>query len=72
MNNKIAPTYMQLPGWLCLGTLVLLTSACSPRVEVAVPQEPITINLNVKIEHEIQVKIDREVDNLLSENSELF
>ena len=26
-------------------------SGCSPRVEVAVPSEPITINLNVKIEH---------------------
>ena len=47
-------------------------SGCSPRVEVAVPNEPITINLNVKIEHEILVKVDREIDELLSENSDLF
>jgi hypothetical protein len=47
-------------------------SGCSPRVEVAVPSEPITINLNVKIEHEILVKVDREIDELLSENSDLF
>ena len=52
-------------------TLALL-SGCSPRVEVAVPSEPITINLNVKIEHEILVKVDREIDELLSENSDLF
>ncbi|CAM5421081.1 hypothetical protein SSTU70S_01729 [Stutzerimonas stutzeri] len=32
-------------------TLVLLASACTPRVELAVPNEPININLNVKIEH---------------------
>jgi len=50
----------------------LVISGCSPRVEVAVPNEPITINLNVKIEHEILVKVDREIDDLLTENSELF
>jgi hypothetical protein len=47
-------------------------SGCSPRIEVAVPSEPITINLNVKIEHEILVKVDREIDELLSENSDIF
>lgn len=51
---------------------LLFVSACSPRVEVAVPNEPITINLNVKIEHEILVKVDKEIDNLLTENSDLF
>ena len=47
-------------------------TACSPRVEVAVPSEPITINLNVKIEHEILVKVDKEIDSLLSEQSDIF
>ncbi|MDP1329329.1 YnbE family lipoprotein, partial [Klebsiella pneumoniae] len=36
------------------------------------PSEPITINLNVKIKHEILVKVDREIDTMLDENSELF
>lgn len=47
-------------------------TACSPRVEVAVPSEPITINLNVKIEHEILVKVDKEIDSLLNEQSDIF
>lgn len=47
-------------------------SACAPRVEVAVPNEPITINLNVKIEHEILIKVDKQIDDLLAENSDLF
>lgn len=25
---------------------------CTPRIEVAAPEQPITINMNVKIEHE--------------------
>lgn len=55
-----------------LGLTVLITTGCSPRIEVAVPQEPITINLNVRIDHQIQVKVDREIDELFQENSDLF
>ena len=58
--------------YLPLISLVLVITGCSPRVEVAVPQEPITINLNVKIEHEILIKVDKEIDELFDENSELF
>jgi len=51
--------------------LVLFASACTPQVEV-VAREPININLNVKIEHEIRVKVDKELDNVFSENKGLF
>ena len=46
--------------------LVYLASACTPQVEVSA-KEPITINLNVKIEHEIRVKVDKELDDVFSE-----
>lgn len=49
------------------GVLVVLTVACTPTVEVAAPKEPITVNLNVKIQHEIYVKVDRDVEELFSE-----
>lgn len=52
--------------------LVLLTSACTPRVELAVPNEPININLNVKIEHEIYIKVDKQLDSIINEDSGLF
>ena len=51
---------------------VLLASACTPTVQLAMPNEPININLNVKIEHEIYVKVDKALDNIISENSGLF
>lgn len=41
--------------------------ACTPTVQVAAPKEPITVNLNVKIQHEIYVKVDKDVDELFSE-----
>ncbi|WP_404402880.1 YnbE family lipoprotein [Idiomarina seosinensis] len=47
-------------------------AACTPTVQVAAPKEPITINLNVKIEHEIYVKVDKALDNVISESSDLF
>lgn len=56
--------------------LGLLTSSllvgCTPRIEVAAPKEPITINMNVKIEHEIHIKVDKDVESLFKSRSDLF
>ena len=52
--------------------LFALAIGCTPKVEVAPPEEPIVINLNVKIEHEIRVKVDKDLENLFDENEELF
>lgn len=52
--------------------VVPLLSGCTPRIEVAAPKEPITINMNVKIEHEIHIKVDKDVEALLKSRSDLF
>jgi hypothetical protein len=52
--------------------LTVLAPACSPTVKVEASDKPITINLNVKIEHEIRVKVDKELDSVLSHDSGLF
>ncbi|WP_164549131.1 YnbE family lipoprotein [Amphritea opalescens] len=57
---------------LVFSSLMATLVACTPTVQVAVPNEPITINLNVKIKHEILIKVDKEIDSLFEENSELF
>ncbi|MBB1319383.1 YnbE family lipoprotein [Shewanella sp. SR43-4] len=49
----------------------LCLSACTPTVKIEPPDKPIVINLNVKIEHEIKIRVDKELNNLL-ENDELF
>lgn len=55
-----------------LAILILFVAACTPTIEVAVPNEPITINLNVRIEHEIRVQVEEELDGIFSEDSGLF
>ncbi|MBV7316605.1 YnbE family lipoprotein [Shewanella sp. NIFS-20-20] len=52
---------------LALFTLV----ACSPTVKIEPPDKPITINLNVKIEHDIKIKVDKQLDDLLK-NDQLY
>ncbi|MEQ1846241.1 MAG: YnbE family lipoprotein [Nitrospira sp.] len=56
-------------AWL---SLLLSVGACTPRVEVAAPDKPITINLNVKIDHEIRLKVDKDLEQVLSNDSGLF
>jgi len=53
-----------------LATVVLVS--CTPRVEVAAPEKPITINLNVKIDHEIRVKVEKDLENVFTDQSGLF
>lgn len=60
-----------LPTFFILVVAALLTN-CSPSVKVEPPDKPITINLNVKIEHEIRVKVDKELEDVFSEDSGLF
>ena len=57
---------------LVIVLLAAFVSACTPTVQLAAPKEPITINLNVKIEHEIRVKVDKELDDVFASNSDLF
>ncbi|WP_213714502.1 YnbE family lipoprotein [Cedecea lapagei] len=55
-----------------LASAALMLTGCTPRIEVAAPKEPITINMNVKIEHEIHIKVDKDVESLLKNRSDLF
>ncbi|WP_397379504.1 YnbE family lipoprotein [Pseudomonas sp.] len=63
---------MRLRSFLAVLLLGLLSTACTPTVQLAMPNEPININLNVKIEHEIYIKVDKALDSMFSESSGLF
>ena len=41
-------------------------------IQVKAPDKPIEINLNVKVEHEIYIKVDKALDNVFNEDSGLF
>jgi hypothetical protein len=58
---------------LALGALSgLAVLGCQPTVRVEAPKEPIVVNLNVKIEHEVRIKVEKEVETLFNENPDLF
>jgi hypothetical protein len=56
---------------LAVALAVLAAAGCTPTVKVAT-DEPITINLNVNIKHEILVRVDKELNDLFGEDSDLF
>ena len=52
--------------------MFFLAGCTTHRVEVEAPDKPITINLNVKIDHEVRIKVEKELEQVLSEDSGLF
>lgn len=52
--------------------LMFFLVACNPTVKVEAPDEPITINLNVKIEHEVRIKVEKDLEGVFDDDSGLF
>ncbi|AHK14763.1 MAG: YnbE family lipoprotein [Thalassolituus sp.] len=55
---------------LLVAPLAVVLSACT--LKVAAPEKPITINLNVKIEHEVRIKVEKDLENLFESEDGLF
>ena len=51
-----------------LAVLFFFVSACAPTVKIEAPDKPIEINMNISIKHEILVKIEKQVEELLSDD----
>ena len=68
LNKRIAAAHTVV----LMLALAWLPAACTPVVQLEMSDKPITINLNVKIEHEIRVKVEKELDNLFTKESGLF
>lgn len=63
------------PAAFAIIALVLglgVATGCTPRVVLEAPKEPIVINMNVKIEHEVRVKVDKDLDELFAEEKDVF
>jgi hypothetical protein len=57
---------------LLLAGLLMGAMACTPTVKVEAPQQPIEINLNVKIEHEIRIKVEKDLEDLFEKEADIF
>jgi len=72
MQSFTSRIHMKPRHLLFFPVCLALLQACTPTVQVAMPTEPITINLNVRIEHEIRVRVEKELDDMFSADSGLF
>ncbi len=58
------------PGRLAAG--VLIAAALGGCVQVAAPDKPIEINLNINIRQEVVVRLQQDVRELIEKNPEVF
>lgn len=63
--------HFRLISCVALGVMLFL-QACSPTVKVEAPSEPITINLNIKLDAEVRLKIEEEAKDDIDNNPEIF
>jgi hypothetical protein len=47
-----------LAGVVLVAAAGLALSACTPTVQVVAPKEPITINLNIKLDADVRLRIE--------------
>ena len=58
--------------WPFLLAFAGVVAACQPTVKVEVPREPITINLNIKLDADIRLKIEEKATDDINQNPDVF
>jgi hypothetical protein len=53
---------------LTAGTLM----ACQPRIALEAPKEPITINLNIKLDADVRVRLEERAKEDIQHNPDIF
>ncbi len=60
----------QYIAWISF--VFLANTACTPTVKVEPPHEPITINLNIKLDADIRVKLEEDAKKDIAANPGIF
>ncbi len=71
MTHGRAKRGSRLPA-LAVSLACLVLAACQPTVKVEAPKEPITINLNIKLDAEVRVKLEEQADQDIAANPDIF
>ncbi|MFZ1850845.1 MAG: YnbE family lipoprotein [Nitrosomonas sp.] len=70
MTNFVKPVFGLMSILLIFGYGIL--SGCTPTVKVDPPSEPITINLNIKLDADIRVKLEEDAKKDIATNPGIF
>ncbi len=61
MRTAVTDQLLRWNSEVLAGIVVGLSlAACSPTVKVQAPKEPITINLNIKLDADVRVKLEQQ------------
>lgn len=52
--------------------MVIALAGCQPTVKVEPPTEPITINLNIKLDADVRVKLEEQASEDIAANPDIF
>lgn len=55
---------------LLLGVSTAFSAASC--IQIKAPDKPIEINLNIKIDQEVRVKLEKDVQDLIADNPDIF
>jgi hypothetical protein len=55
-----------------VATVLFAAVSCTPTVKVEAPPEPITINLNIKLDAEVRLKIEEQAKDDITNNPGIF
>jgi len=67
-RRPLAPSLVTGSALLALAVML---GGCTPTVRVEAPREPITINLNIKLDAEVRLKIEEKAEEDV-ENNPIF
>ena len=67
--KRMANTIITSIIWI---SCCLVIVSCAPTVKVESPKEPITINLNIKLDADIRVKLEEEAKKDIAANPGIF
>ena len=66
MKNNMVSKFMSI------ALLSAMTVACTPTIKVEAPDKPIEINMNIKIEQEVRIKVEKDLDDVFANDPDLF
>jgi hypothetical protein len=71
-DTLIARALAPAPMAVLAAAVALGAVACTPTVRIEASDKPITINLNVKIDQEVRYRLDKDLEDAIAKNPDLF
>jgi hypothetical protein len=59
-------------GAIAVLALAVLAAGCAPTVKIETPREPITINLNIKLDAKVRLELEEGAKDDIEANPEVF